>query len=189
MNNFIPQRCRRTEPFPKQIPVRQIIIRRYFVFEHRIDKAKFRTESFNREKPVSNHIDVFRVNTCNQNFKQCSLHHRPLMHRQCIGVEKGNVLLARGHGLAASLRLRVSPPIRQALTADAFKQLFRAHRVTKPELLAMVVAKVEFSGVAVQVVRTAMLIHAINPALEDAEESFNRVCVCDRRARILPRCD
>jgi hypothetical protein len=53
------------------------------------------------------------------------------------------------------LRFRVSPPIRQALSAYALKQLFRAHRVVKPELLAMVVAEVEFRGVAVQVVRAA----------------------------------
>ena len=71
----------------------------------------------------------------------------------------------------------VSPPIRQAFPADAFEQLFRAHRVIKSKLLTMVVAKVKFSGVAVQVMRTAMLVHAIHAALEDAEKAFNRVRV------------
>jgi len=73
------------------------------------------------------------------------------------------------------LRFRVSPPIRKTLPTDPLKQFFRAHRVIKPELLAMVVTEVKFSGVAVQVVRTAMLIHAIHAALEDAEKAFNRV--------------
>ena len=39
----------------------------------------------------------------------------------------------------------------------------------------MVITEIEFSGVTVQVMRTAMLIHAIHAALEDAEEACNRV--------------
>jgi hypothetical protein len=78
------------------------------------------------------------------------------------------------------LCFRVSPPIRQAPAADALEQRFRAHRVIKPELLTMVVTEVKFSGVAVQVMRAAMLIYAIHAAFGS---------YAHRRARILPRYD
>lgn len=48
-----------------------------------------------------------------------------------------------------ALRFCVSPPIGQALSADALKQLFRAHGVVEPELLAIIVAEVKLGSVTV----------------------------------------
>ena len=75
------------------------------------------------------------------------------------------------------LRCRVRPPICEAFAADAFKQRFRVGLIIESELGAMVIAEVEFSRVALKMLRAAMLIHAIHAALEDAEKSFNRVSV------------
>ena len=73
------------------------------------------------------------------------------------------------------LGLRVNPPIRQALAANAFQRFVSALCVVYAQRYAIVVSKIEFCGVTLKMMRAAMLIGAIHTALEYAEKAFNRV--------------
>lgn len=70
-----------------------------------------------------------------------------------------------------------NPPIGQALTGDALKREVGALVVIDAERHAVAVTEVELGKVALQVLRTAMLVDAAHPALEDAEKALNRVGV------------
>lgn len=81
----------------------------------------------------------------------------------------------------------VSPPIREALIADAFQKRRRALLIGRANQLpffvnlhfdlAMVVAEVEFMAVALQVLRADAMECAVDAALEDGEVAFHGVCV------------
>jgi hypothetical protein len=77
----------------------------------------------------------------------------PAMVRVFFEPEKAIDPLGHAYPLAQArterLRGLVNSPISKALPADSFEQLFRAHRVVKPKLLAMVITEVKFGSVAV----------------------------------------
>lgn len=86
-----------------------------------------------------------------------------------------------------SLRCCVSPPICQALAADALGNRSGALGIIEAGLFpltvhtdagfAVVVAEVKFRGVALQMLRANVVERADDAALEDREKAFNRVRV------------
>src|ERR1051326_9002692 len=82
-----------------------------------------------------------------------------------------------------SLRRRVSPPIRQAFPVQLLENGNGALIVAVSERLTVVVAEVKLVNVALQVLFAHALVNASEAALEDREESFNRV----RRDDIVKR--
>src|SRR5690606_37848021 len=74
-------------------------------------------------------------------------------------------------------RLRVSPPIGEALPADASQGLVCALVVSDAEGDALVVAEIEFRQIALQVLLADVVIGAVDAALEDREIALDRVGV------------
>lgn len=83
----------------------------------------------------------------------------------------------------------VSPPIREALSSDALERNIGTHRIVDAKFDAVVLAEIEFSQIALQVLLAAALIRADHAALEDREEAFERVgvnvTVCDVRLVVI----
>jgi len=73
--------------------------------------------------------------------------------------------------------LAVSPPIGEALAGRPLDRQRRAHRVVIAELNAVGIAEVELGEIAVKMRRRDVVIGAVDPALEDREEAFDRVGV------------
>lgn len=70
-----------------------------------------------------------------------------------------------------------SPPIDQALACDAAQDAFATLVVVHANGNAVGLTEVELAKVALQVLRTAVLKHALLAALEDTEEGFDCVGV------------
>src|SRR5688500_2783270 len=73
------------------------------------------------------------------------------------------------------LRLHVSPPIRQALPANALECVVGALNIVYTKSGAEVVAEVELLHVAVKVLFANMMERADQAALEDRKVAFDRV--------------
>ncbi|MNC91463.1 hypothetical protein D3C83_77320 [compost metagenome] len=69
----------------------------------------------------------------------------------------------------------VSPPIGEALAGRAAQGFVRAHVVVDPQRHAVGIAEVELGKVAAQMGFGDVVIDAVDPALEDREEAFDRV--------------
>ena len=76
----------------------------------------------------------------------------------------------------------VRPTICQALSCYATQRDQAAFRVFNSMRHTVVIAELEFRRIAVQVLLTTVLIHALHAALEDAEIALNRVGVDDATA-------
>ena len=73
------------------------------------------------------------------------------------------------------LRLRfTNPPIGEALAGNAFEGCFSAVRIGNAKLFAVVVTKVEFSHIAVQMFFGDVMISTDQAAFKDGKESLNR---------------
>lgn len=88
----------------------------------------------------------------------------------------------RGFAFPGINRLAVGEP----LTDDTTDQTFGALFIINAERSPIVVAEIEFGGVAVQVLLIAMLIDALHPALEHRKEPFNGVRVHIAPAPFVP---
>ena len=73
------------------------------------------------------------------------------------------------------VRLFLSPPIGQAFADDCRKVFISSHGAGISELGAAIVTEVEFGKVTVQMLFSAVLISAVHPALEHAENVFDCV--------------
>src|SRR5207237_3105432 len=73
--------------------------------------------------------------------------------------------------------LRTRCLIHEPLTSHAFEQLVSAHRIVDAKLGALAITKIELGQIAMQMMRTHMLINAVDAALENREVAFDRVGV------------
>lgn len=70
-----------------------------------------------------------------------------------------------------------NPPIGQALADDAAESKVTARVVINAERKAVRVAEVEVAQVALQMLRTVVLIDTAHAALKDDKKAFDRICV------------
>ena|SRR6202035_1211619 len=66
-------------------------------------------------------------------------------------------------------------PIGQALVADSLQGVRGTFRIFDAKSRTIVIAKVEFGEIAVQVIAAPMLIYASHAAFEHREEAFNGI--------------
>ena len=73
-------------------------------------------------------------------------------------------------------RLRfVKPSVRESLAFDPLERDFGALRIVEAQCCAGVHAEIKLREVAIQMLLVHVLVRAYQPALEDAEEAFQRV--------------
>ena len=84
--------------------------------------------------------------------------------------------------LGLDVRPETSPPIGEALAGDAFEGLGGSLRILN---IAVIVAKIEFAKIALEVLLADVLVHAVDAALQDAEIVLDRVGVPEATADVF----